>query len=108
MQAAKAVDFFWRLLGHAILVADAEQAYIQADMQGDPTWVCLPPEARPEWWRKQFPDLCRPVFRLKLRCTVIRTRELTGNSSATHMTNRWDSLLSDGNGHLAITIQNYV
>ena len=51
--------------GHAIEVADVEQAYIQADMKGDPTWVCLPPEARPEWWRKNFPHLRRPVCCLK-------------------------------------------
>ena len=65
LQAAKAVDCFGCLPGHAIEIADAEQAYIQADMKGDPTWVSLPPEARPDWRRKQFPNLRRPVFRLK-------------------------------------------
>ena len=45
-------------------IVDAEQAYIQAEMKGDPTWVWLPPEARPEWWRKKFPHLRRPVCRL--------------------------------------------
>ena len=34
-------------------------------MKGDPTWVCLPREARPEWWRKEFPNLKRPARRLK-------------------------------------------
>ena len=38
--------------------------YIQAEMKGDPTWFCLPPEARPEWWRKKFPHLRRIVCRL--------------------------------------------
>ena len=38
-------------------MVDAEQAYIQAEMKGDPTWICLPPEARPEWWKKKFPNL---------------------------------------------------
>ncbi|MFM7985142.1 MAG: hypothetical protein ACKPKO_38070, partial [Candidatus Fonsibacter sp.] len=65
LQAAKAVDFYVCLPGHCIEVADAEQAYIQADMQGDPTWVRLPPEARPEWWKKSFPHLRRPVCLLK-------------------------------------------
>ena len=65
LQVAKAVDFFGCLTGSAIEIADAEQAYTQADMKGDPTWVCLPPEARPSWWRNKFPNLRRPVRRLK-------------------------------------------
>ena len=65
LQAAKAVDFFRCLPGNAIETADAEQAYIQAEMKGDPTWVCFSPEARPSWWRKSFPTLRRPVCRLK-------------------------------------------
>ena len=65
LQAAKAVDFFWCLLCHVVKVVDAEQAYIQAEMKGDPTWVCLLPEARPEWWRKKFPHARRLVCRLR-------------------------------------------
>ena len=57
LQAAKAVDVCGCAPGHAIEIADAEQAYIQAEMKGDPTWICLPPEARPEWWTKKFPNL---------------------------------------------------
>ena len=64
LQAAKAVDFFGCLPDHAVEVVDAEQAYIQADMKGDPTWVCLPPEARPDWWQKKCPNLRRLVCRL--------------------------------------------
>ena len=64
LQAAKVVDFFGCLANHAIEVVDAEQAYIQAETKGDPTWVCLPPGARPEWWRKKFPNLRRLVCRL--------------------------------------------
>ena len=56
LQAAKAVDVFGCVPGHAIEIADAEQAYIQADMKGDPTWICLPPEARPTWWKKEVPE----------------------------------------------------
>ena len=47
LQAAKTVDFFAGWPYHAIKIADAEQAYIQADMKGDPTWVCLRPESAP-------------------------------------------------------------
>ncbi|MFM7978150.1 MAG: reverse transcriptase domain-containing protein, partial [Candidatus Fonsibacter sp.] len=65
LQAAKAVAFYGCLPDHCIEVADAEQAYIQADMHVDPTWICLPPEARPEWWKKLFPHLRRPVCLLK-------------------------------------------
>ena len=65
LQAAKAVDFYGCLPGHCIEVADAEQAYIQADIQGDPTLIGLPPEARPDWWKKSFPHLTRQVFLLK-------------------------------------------
>ena len=64
MQAAKAVDFFGCLPNHVIEVANAEQAYIQAETKGDPTWVCPPPEARPDWWRTEFPRLRRLVCRL--------------------------------------------
>ena len=36
LQAAKVVDFFGCLLGHVVEVVDAEQAYVQAEMKGDP------------------------------------------------------------------------
>ena len=59
LRAAKAVDVFGCAPGHAIEIADAEQAYIQAEMKGNPTWICLPPEGRPEWWKKKIPNLGR-------------------------------------------------
>ncbi|MFM7988537.1 MAG: hypothetical protein ACKPKO_55410, partial [Candidatus Fonsibacter sp.] len=62
--AAKAVDLFGCIFGHCTEIVDAAQAYIQADMEGDPTWVCLPHEARPEWWRANFPNLRCPVRKL--------------------------------------------
>ncbi|MFM7981943.1 MAG: hypothetical protein ACKPKO_21750, partial [Candidatus Fonsibacter sp.] len=34
-------------------------------MQGGPTWICLPIEARPAWWKKKFPHLRRPGCLLK-------------------------------------------
>ena len=36
------------LPGHDMQQADAVQAYIQAELSGTPTWVSLPPEARPK------------------------------------------------------------
>ena len=50
MEAGKAVDCFGCVAGHAIEQADAEQAYIQADIEGTPTWVALPSEAWPDSW----------------------------------------------------------
>ena len=47
--------------GHGIEIADAEQAYIQADLHGTETWVCLPPEARSKEMKKFY----RPVVQLK-------------------------------------------
>ena len=41
LEAAKAVDFYGCLPGHAIEIADGEQAYVQAEMQGTPTWISL-------------------------------------------------------------------
>ena len=50
VQAPRAAVVYGRLPEHYIEVADAEQAYIQAGMKGDPIWVCLTPDARPHWW----------------------------------------------------------
>ena len=40
-EAPTAVDFYQRLPGHATQIAAAEQAYVQAKMEGMPTWVCF-------------------------------------------------------------------
>ena len=61
LDASRAVDAYGCVPGHAIEVADAEQAYVQADMRGTPTWVCLPPEVRTGKAR----NMRRPVCRLK-------------------------------------------
>ena len=65
VQAPRAAVVYGRLPEHYIEVADAEQAYIQAGMKGDPIWVCLTPDARPHWWESKFPHLLRLVCRLK-------------------------------------------
>jgi len=65
MEASKLADFYGCAPDNVVQIADAEQAYIQADMTGTPTWICLPPEARPAWWKIKFPHLRRPVCRLR-------------------------------------------
>ena len=62
MEAGRAADFYGCLPDHSITVADAEQAYIQAELKGNPTWVALPPEAWPDGWKGKFR---RPVVQLK-------------------------------------------
>ena len=46
MAASKVADFWGALLGHAVQYSDAEMAYTQAEMGGDPTYVRLPKA----WW----------------------------------------------------------
>jgi hypothetical protein len=70
MEAGKAVGCYGCVVGHDIEQADAEQAYIQADIEGTTTWVALPPEAWPESWYvgkgdKRKPRYQRPVVLLK-------------------------------------------
>ena len=57
MEAAKAADAYGLCPGYDVEQADAEQAYVQADLKGPTTWVSLPPEARPPQWK----DMKRPV-----------------------------------------------
>ena len=47
--------------------ADAEQAYVQAELKGPPTYVVLPEEAWPKdpILRKRFERLRQPVVRLR-------------------------------------------
>ena len=61
LDASRAADAFGAVPGHAIEVADAEQAYVQAEMKGTPTYVCLPPDQR----FGKAANMHRPVFRLK-------------------------------------------
>ena len=61
MEASKTADFYGCQQGHTIEVADAEQAYVQAEMKGLPTYVALPYEEVPN----QFKKMNRPVFRLR-------------------------------------------
>ena len=52
MEASKALDFYGLIPGHAVAIAGAVQAYIQAELSGTPCWICLPPEARPASWSR--------------------------------------------------------
>ena len=52
MEASRAADAYGFAPGNFAEIADAEQAYIQAEMRGTPTWICLPPEARPPSWSR--------------------------------------------------------
>ena len=65
LEAAKVADFYGCADGYDVDIADAEQAYVQAEMKGTPTWVCLPEEDRPAWWKKKYGHLKRPVCGLK-------------------------------------------
>ena len=60
------------LPGNATTTADAIKAYIQAFLKGKyKTWIELPPELRPAWWRQKF---VRPV--------VLLVRALYGHPDA--------------------------
>ena len=59
--------------GNGIEQADAEQAYVQANLKGKDTWILLPEEAWPDNWFKtdakgavdrSQPKYVKPVFRL--------------------------------------------
>ena len=64
LEAAKAADFCGCLPGHVIEIADGEQAHVQAEMKGTPTWICFPPDQRPVWWAQAYPNMKKPVRRL--------------------------------------------
>ena len=50
------------LLGQQTTTADAIKAYVQAYLKSNyQTWIELPPELRPSWWRQRF---ARPVVLL--------------------------------------------
>ena len=65
MAASKMADAYGCLPGHDQEIADATQAYTQAELKGTETWVELPEHQWPEAWRKRT-DLFRPVCPLVL------------------------------------------
>ena len=50
MEASRAADCYGAAPRHEVEVADAEQAYIQAELRGPTTRVCLPRDAWPTEW----------------------------------------------------------
>ena len=63
MEAGKAADAYGLFTGHTVEQCDAEQAYIQSRLGGEPTWVRLPKERWPaEWVRKKFRDPVCPLI----------------------------------------------
>ena len=71
MEPGKAVDCYRCEAGHDIQQAAAEQAYVQADLEGTRTWVSLPIEAWLTGWLAgpnkgdRQPRYTKPVARLK-------------------------------------------
>ncbi len=51
MDASRAADCYGCFPGHTVEIADVEQAYVQAELKGTPTWVSLPPDQAPERYR---------------------------------------------------------
>ena len=65
MLAAKTADAWSCMRGHVCQQADASQAYTQAPFVGDTdTYVRIPDNLWPKWWREEYPDLVDPVCRL--------------------------------------------
>ena len=62
--ASKGVDAYACIEGHIIQIADAEQAYIQADIKGTPTWIVTASEDRPKFWAEKFPRIRNPALRM--------------------------------------------
>ena len=58
MAASKACDLYGLLPGNDEEIADAEQAYVQALLKGDPTWVRLPRERWPAAWKNMHDPVC--------------------------------------------------
>ena len=48
MEASKVADLIGLLPGYITKQADAEQAYTQAELGGDETWVIIPEEQWPQ------------------------------------------------------------
>ena len=64
MEAGKACDLYGSLEGHEIQQSDAEQAYTQSKLGGDPTWVRLPREQWPASWKGMKDPVCPLILAL--------------------------------------------
>ena len=63
VQGLNATLAYGSIPGHALSAADAVKAYVQASLKSrvHKTWIQLPPELRPSWWREKF---AKPVVLL--------------------------------------------
>ena len=52
MEASRIADYYGCLPGHGCEQSDAEQAYIQAAIEGTPTWASLPQDPWPRGWSR--------------------------------------------------------
>ena len=68
MEASKFCDVYGLLPGHVLETADAEQAYIQANMVGTETWITIPEHRRPASWggKKMVLPLRKALYGLSL------------------------------------------
>ena len=57
IEGGRLCGFYGCLNGHMVSVADAVQAYIQAELGGDLCWINLPLEAYPQWIDGKFTSL---------------------------------------------------
>ena len=65
MEAAKAADVYGLLEDHDVEQADAEQAYIQANLGSTtPTWIRLPREQWPAAWKGMLDPVCPLILAL--------------------------------------------
>ena len=80
------------LPGNQTTTADAIKAYVQAYLKSNhQTWIELPPELRPSWWRQNFP---RPVVLLASVTRTIRAKgtvlkSMGGEEIQEHPGNFW-------------------
>ena len=71
-QGLNACLAYGSLPGHSCTAADAVKAYVRAFLKSKyKTWIELPPELRPEWWRGKF---VRPVVLLLRALTIWTSR----------------------------------
>ena len=59
MEAGRLVDGYGLRGGFNIEQSDAVQAYLQAELRGNATWILLPPEQWPESWKGMRKPVCR-------------------------------------------------
>ncbi len=61
IESARLCDFYGCLKGHQVSVADAYQAYIQAELGGDACWIALPREAYPQSVKQEIDTQPQPT-----------------------------------------------